>query len=221
MPSCTVEKFLISRDQKSAWWSFTPAHNMTWYLRIPFILRQASCCSSPQSWPFRTAAEKSYRAWSWHLWWWTSTRRRRSDMYRGVPTAGGVSLDSPLGRAASAWYTRRETHTLKLMRAFTLSPRTSAMCLSKWANILLASWGSMRAEVTKSSRTSASDVPRLLEVSMPYLLRDLHSLSSTCRAGTARSTGSHCSSLRLSKEERLRGDGSFSRRQAMPSPGLS
>lgn len=55
--------------------------------------------------------------------------------------------------------------TLKLILALTFSPRICAMALSKLDMILMASWGSMRRLLMRSSKVSAS-VPPMLH--MPF-----------------------------------------------------
>lgn len=53
--------------------------------------------------------------------------------------------------------------TLKVSRDLTLSCSTSAMARSKLARIFMASWGSMRVSVIRSSRVSVSVAPMLFQ----------------------------------------------------------
>lgn len=52
-------------------------------------------------------------------------------------------------------------YTLKVKRAFTVLSKTSAMLLSKFARIFMASCGSMRLSLMRSSRVSVSAMPML------------------------------------------------------------
>ena len=67
-------------------------------------------------------------------------------------------------------------YTLNVNLAFTLSANTSVMLRSKFARIFIASWGSMRRSLIKSSRVSVSAMP-MLKVS-----QSVHGSKQACRA---------------------------------------
>jgi hypothetical protein len=67
-------------------------------------------------------------------------------------------------------------YTLNVNLAFTLSANTSVMLRSKFARIFIASWGSMRRSLIKSSRVSVSAMP-MLKVS-----QSVHGSKPACRA---------------------------------------
>lgn len=57
---------------------------------------------------------------------------------------------------------KRAWHTLKFNRVRTLSARTSVIIRSKVERIFMASWGSIRPSLIRSSRVSVKDRPRLV-----------------------------------------------------------
>lgn len=57
---------------------------------------------------------------------------------------------------------KRARHTLKFNRVRTLSASTSVIIRSKVERIFMASWGSIRPSLIRSSRVSVKDRPRLV-----------------------------------------------------------
>lgn len=99
------------------------------------------------------------------------------------------SMPNSVGRV---WIPPETALTLNVSRDLTFSCSTSAMARSKFARIFIASWGSMRVSVMRSSRVSVSVAPMLFKRRAHLPLARLEreeatTAKCTCFGGTAHS----------------------------------